>query len=253
MGQTITLPTSLKNIRQAYSEIAEHYGLQEIDVERSLDEAIEQFYGTSNFWLSGDGLQLNGRYKTMHKKEFFRLYAVFMDIVKKEHSQSFLSYIEQLLALNENILYCELSSFVKKDNVYILKPMRAKDRPLPHMVVSAKTLPGKNGSHVMFPEGLKRIPVYIKSIKRNKKAKSDIHAVLARGVIMNDAIAQKHLEILNKRFQKKYDIELNLKVAQNYDNGVKLKYTSIYTLPVDATKIIGNYFRSFNVQAYIEQ
>lgn len=245
--------TSLKNIREAYGQISEMYGLEEIDVERSLMAAIETFFGTDNLWFSGDGLKIEGKYKTMRKYEFNKLYSIFMEFIKNEHNDSILGYVEQLMALNGNILYCEIKRYIEKDGVYLLRPLISKDRQLHFAVVAVKPPKDKNGNKVKFPDGLKRIPIYIEKPKKNANARSEFHSIKAKGSIMNKEVAQVHLENLNKRFKKKYDIDLQLEVVKSSFHGTTLEYTSAYTLPLNAIKIIGNYFRSFNVQAYINQ
>jgi len=244
---------SLKNIRTAYEEIAELYGMRKIEIERVFHETLADFYKTEDFYLSGDGLQINGYYKTVPKWEFRKLYGLFIDNIKREHNSTILRYIKDLVDANDGVLYCEISSYVPQNQVYILKPLLSKEKRLKFMVLTVKLKTDRDGNHVVFPEGLKRIPVYIEDVKRNKNAKSDLHAVIARGTLMNNVLAQKHLDILNRRFKKNYNIELELEVVQRYLKGLKLKFKSSYTLPLDAIKIIGNYFRSFNVQSYIKQ
>jgi len=250
---TQTQFNSLKNIHAAYEEIAELYGMRQIEIERVFHETLAAFYKTENFYLSGDGLQINGYYKTVPKWEFVKLYELFIDNIKREHNKTILNYIKDLVETNERVLYCEISSYVPQNQVYILKPLLSKEKRLKFMVLTVKLKTDRDGNHVIFPDGLKRIPVYIEDVKRNKNAKSDLHAVIARGTLMNDVLAQKHLDILNRRFKKNYNIELKLEVVQSYLKGLKLEYRSSYTLPLDAIKIIGNYFRSFNVQSYIKQ
>ena len=244
---------SLKNIRTAYEEIAELYGMRRIEIERIFHETLAEFYKTEDFYFSGDGLQIKGYYKTVKKSEFIKLYELFISNIKREHNSSILRYIKDLVDANNGILYCEMGSYVPQDKVYILKPLLSKKKRLKFMILTVKLKTDRDGNHVVFPDGLKRIPVYIENIKRNKKAKSDLHSVIARGTLMNGILAQKHLDILNKRFEKNYNIDLNLEVVQSYLKGLKLEYKSSHILPLDAIKIIRNYFRSFNVQAYINQ
>ncbi|HIP19102.1 MAG TPA: hypothetical protein EYG78_07190 [Sulfurovum sp.] len=244
---------SLKNIRTAYEEIAELYDMRKIEIERIFHETLAEFYKTENFYFSGDGIQINGYYKTVPKWEFKKLYGLFIENIKKERNSTILRYIKDLVDANDGVLYCEMGSYVSQNQVYILKPLLSKEKRLKYMILTVKLKTDRDGNHVVFPKGLKRIPVYIESVKRNKNAKSDLHAVIARGTLMNKVLAQKHLDILNRRFMKNYNVDLGLEVVQSYLKGLKLEYKSSYTLPLDAIKIIGNYFRSFNVQSYIKQ
>jgi len=68
---------------------------------------------------------------------------------------------------------------------------------------------------------------------------------------MNEELAQFHLDRLNKRFLSQYDVDLGLSVVSVASAATKVEYDADYTLPLDIIKVIGNYFRSFNVVAYI--
>jgi len=266
MAQSAGGPLNISNIRAAYKEISDMYSMREMDVERIFLEAVGNYFKTDEYWFSGDGLFVQGRtnvqeetepkhrshlgYKSLRKREFKELYDLFISMVKRENLDKVQEYIEGVLHANDNILYCEKIAHNKKDGVYVLQPLLSKEKTLESLVVIVKDKKSKTGKGIEFPKFIKRIPIHISKVRRNKRSISLQHALKAEGLIMNKELAQYHLNILNKTFKKKYDVDLNL-VTKATSLFNKIEYHADFKLPLPVIHEVGNYFRSFNAEAYI--
>jgi len=143
MSKEIRSHINLSNIRSAYSEVADLYDLRELDVERIFLDAVSSFFKTDDYWFSGDGLWIKSRanytpyiedvdiyeegqtrkrtfsktithvgYKTLSKKEFRKLYKLFISMVKRERIDKQHEYVEAILQANNNILSCEKIAYI---------------------------------------------------------------------------------------------------------------------------------------------
>lgn len=188
-------------------------------------------------------------YKTLSKYEVKALYKQFINRLKRESAQRHKEWVNSILKANDNILYCEKISLTK-DGQYILKPLLSKNRALSQLIVMVKNMENSKGEHVCFPVRMKRIPVFIRPARIRKKGKGEINMLRSDGAIMTKEVAQRHLDVLNGKIREEHGISANLSVVKITNRYTYLEYCSDYVLPLNILKIVGKYFRSFNVTAF---
>lgn len=229
----------LQKVRDVYEALAQKYDLTLVEVEMYFLETLIEFFKTSDLYLTGSGLMVEGKYRNVKKEDFKRIKDNFMFKCNAVSKKKSVQLLKTTLASNNRVMYGKIIE--DRGYSYLIQPMKSKTEE--YSAICAVDIPKKGFT---VPEFITILPIWVNI----RTIRVDENKIKFMAKLFTHETLSLHLERVLENMRKN-GVVLDIKVQFVKDDLLILINKSSIEPTKKMINQVLNYFRQFGFVCHL--